>query len=114
MRSEKPDLSPVVGVCTFSAQIEKVSYYRATKSNATSTFCAVLKPAVLLLLLPFRGGTYAKMGDKQPFWKKSIAQHLQPMYNTLKSDGFTDEMALAFATADLAGRFDVVQESKNG
>jgi phage gp29-like protein len=39
---------------------------------------------------------------------------LLTMYDTLKSDGFTEEMALAFATAELAGRFDVVQEVGDG
>ena len=43
---------------------------------------------------------------------QAFGDTLLTMYSTLKSDGFTDEMALAFAAADLAGRFDVVQEAK--
>jgi phage gp29-like protein len=41
----------------------------------------------------------------------TFQEELLTMYDTLSSEGFTNEMALAFAAAELAGRYDVQQET---
>lgn len=40
----------------------------------------------------------------------AFQEELLTMYDTLSSEGFSNEMALAFAAAELAGRYDVQQE----